>query len=400
MGPDGVLVDPATTAENLREGGLYSVTRPALRDDKARRARDAAHTVATLPWALTAFGLAATLVALAASDSTIRWVAAGIVALAAVITSLAWAVQTRADTNFLSLAAPMTLGALAGALLVPPGTANYALFATAMAAAAVAALASLIAVATRLPRVRAGAATVSVIAVLVTALGLASPALRWDVGQLTIVLAAASVLGLRALPSLLVNVDEGYHIDYGEFMVLRWTVRGRVPEYIPQVESERVRQIVRNAEARLRVSTLLLSLFVAIGIPAAFVPLAEGNLLERIAATVFLTFAVLGVMLTSRRTVAPELRNPPRVAVLIGLTLGSLAVGLGGLGALTAIAAAGLIVVAAIAAVLSVSLARGTRSLGWSRTGDIVDSIAIALVLPAGVLAAGTLDLLRGVLAG
>jgi hypothetical protein len=51
-----------------------------------------------------------------------------------------------------------------------------------------------------------------------------------------------------------------------------------------------------------------------------------------------------------------------------------------------------------VAAAIAVPLAGGSRSLSWSRTGDIVESIAIALVVPASLLAAGTFDTLRGVI--
>lgn len=400
LGPDGTVIDPATTAAVLREGGLYSVTHSAHVADRARSRADQAGSVRTLPWVLVACALAAALVAVAAGDAASRWVAAGVIALAAVLTTLAWAQQAAKNNNFLTLATPLALGVLAGVLSVPAGVDDAASFAIAMGAAGAATLAALLAVATKHSRIRAGASAVVVIAMLVAALALASPSLRWSPAQLAVVLAAASVLALRALPSLLVNVDEGYFIDYGKFMVLRWTVRGRVPEYIPLVEADRVRQLVSNAEARLRVSTLLLSLLVAIGLPAAAILLAGGDLLVQISAIAFLVLAPLGMVLTSRRTVSSELRNPPRIAVLVGLLLCAVGIGSGLIGLTASVAAGALLFAACVAAVLSVSAARGSRSLGWSRTADIVDSMAVALVLPAGFLAAGTFDLLRGALAG
>lgn len=400
LGPDGAVVDPATTAAVLREGGLYSVTSSAREAEDSRRRLASAGSVQTLPWALVGCALAASLVALAAGDVASRQIAAAVVALAAVLTMLAWSQQAPRATTFLTLSAPLALGVLAGVLCIPVGTHDWASFAIAMGAAGAAALAAILAVATPHSRIRAGASSVVVIAMLVAMLAFVSPSLRWSPAQLAVVLAAASVLALRALPSLLVNVDEGYFIDYGKFMVLRWTVRGRVPEYISVVEADRVRQLVSNAEARLRVSTLLLSVVAAAGIPAAALLLAEGDLLVQIATWAFLVLAPLGMLLTSRRTVSPELRNPPRFAVLVGLALCALAVGTGLVSVTAAVAAAFLLAAACIAAVLSVSAARGSRSLGWSRTADIVDSIAVALVLPAGILAAGTFDLLRGALAG
>jgi hypothetical protein len=213
------------------------------------------------------------------------------------------------------------------------------------------------------------------------------------------VVSGLSALALRALPSLLVKVNEGYHIDYGKFMVLRWTVRGKVPQYLPRVHANEISQLVSNTEARLQTSIVMLSILAGIGIPAAIVPLAGEALIERIASISFVMLLSAGLMLSSRRTVAPELRTPPRIAAAIGLLVFAVLLAWNSGAQWLWIAAASMLILGAVVAIISVSLGRGSRSLGWSRTGDIVDSFAIALVFPAGLVAAGTLELLRGVLA-
>ena len=53
----------------------------------------------------------------------------------------------------------------------------------------------------------------------------------------------------------------------------------------------------------------------------------------------------------------------------------------------------------AIAAAI-VPMGRGARSLVWSRVGDVFEWLAVVLALPAGLLAADTIGVLRGVMGG
>ena len=395
LGPDGSAVDTGTAARDLREGGLYAVAGPPFVGAQSLRESDDRGRVAVVPWAMFGFGSAAALLATVLPG--MRWIAVILIALAAVVATVSGA--ARRGGRYSVLAAALALAGIAATIALLPTVDDEPVLAIAVGAAAVSVLASLIGFVASSPRVRAAATPVVVIAGLFTALALVSPALGWSPAQLVIVSAAAAVVGVRAAPSLLVSVDPGYHIDYGRFMVLRWTVRGRVPEFIERVDRARVDDLVTAAEARLQSTIVMLSCFAAIGIPAALVPLTSGDLAQVIAGAVFVLWASLGLLLTSRRMAARALRTPPRVAVIIGLLAFAL------LAAPHLSVPAGIAVAAsalfggAVAAAAIVPLARGERSLGWSRTGDIVDSIAVALVLPAGVVAAGTLNLLQGVLA-
>lgn len=399
VGPEGTALDPATAAEALREGGLYSVT--SLAQGVARsRASTASDLDArrSLPWVVSACGITAALIALASAQAGSRLIAAVVLALAAVITLLAWALRSTEDTKLSGCAAPLLLAVAAGMLCLPISIENYASYVLATGAAGAALLASLMMVVARAQRVRAAATPIVVISVVVAVLGVLSPIIAWSPAQVALAVSGAAVLTLRALPSVLVKVDEGYHIDYGRFMVLRWTVRGRVPQHVSKVQTDQISKLVHNTEARLQTATVLLSVLAGLGFPAAALPISAENAVERVAALVFVVLLVLGMLMTSRRTVAPELRTPPRVATVIGLIVLAIILALGAQGQWIWLVAAVLAAVGAVIAVLSVSLARGNRSLGWSRMGDALDSLAIALVLPAGLLAAGTLELLRGVL--
>ncbi|MGO3146148.1 MAG: hypothetical protein ACTIJ6_00570 [Leucobacter sp.] len=414
-GPGGAAVDPQTSAIELVEGGVYSVTRGrAAGIDEARESEDGgAHR--RLPWALVACGLTTAVVTVPLEDPMWRWIAAGALIISALISALIAGARTTERSGPLELAPGLLLGGLAGMLCAPrtgSGGADItgltvsnvlvweSMFAIALAFAGTAVIAVILSATARGALVRAGAATVGVICVLVAVAAAAFPLIERGPQQFAIVVSAASVLAIRALPALLVNADDGYFIDYGKFMSLRWTVRGKVPRYIERVQNDQVRDLVTITEFRLRTAILLLSLLAVPGIAAAVLPLTEGNLIERISAGVFLIFSVSALMLVSRRTVAPMLRRPQRLAAFAG-ALGAVFV-LGGTGAVPGIVlliGAGVLLIAGtVIAAGSVSLLRGARSLGWSRTADIVESITVVFVMPAGLVAAGAIEVLRGVL--
>lgn len=395
LGPDGAAVDAATSAAELREGGLYAVAGPLHVSTSDRAEADALRRASAAPWALLGFGAAAAV--LAAVVPEWRWVTVAVLALAAVATAVAAASRRRARGSL--VAAAVGLGGAAAASAVLPAVGASPGLAIAVAAAAISVLAALLGFMAVSPRLQAAATPLVVISATVAVLALLSPALGWSPAQLLIMCAALATVGVRAAPSLLVGVDPGHHIDYGRFMSLRWTVRGRVPEFIESVDRDRVTGVVALAEARLDATVLMLSVVAALGIPAAIVPLTSGDLVQIIAGSAFVAWTVLGLLLTSRRTAARSLRTPPRIAVIAGLVMLVLLSAPHLTLSVSLLVAGGALLAGLVAAAAILPLARGDRSLGWSRTGDIVDSIAVALVLPAGVLAAGTLNLLQGVLA-
>lgn len=402
LDPSGSAVDVSTPAAQLREGWVYSVAGPpaARRRGAHPGSPQVTAQVSPLAWSLVTLGGAAALLAMFDPHGPLRWVAVSTLAVAAMLVSLVWGARTDERTSVTGMAVPLALAGAAGSLAVPGVLTASAPGRIALACVAIAVGGALLAVVARAPHIRAAAGPVVVIMGVIAALALVSPQLRWDAAQLAIVVGAFGVVGVRAAPSLMVSVDEGYHIDYGRFMVLRWTVRGRVPEFRPFVEISEVRRYVANAEARLEATVLLCSTLAAVGTVALALPLTADDLVARIAAGVAAVCMPLGLLLTSRRTAAKALKMPPRAAVAAGLLGFTLLLALR-TDSLTLLIGGGCLLAAGIiAATLVLPLARGHRSLGWSRTGDIVDSIAVAFALPAALLAAGTLVLLRGVLVG
>lgn len=392
--PEGAQIDTALPAAELREGGLYSVV-SAASTSVERDAAFEARRVRTAPWALATFAAVTALVAVLVDAPGWRLTAGLICVAAALVTALVWGRRERASWPLL---ASMVLAAAAGALLVPARVEHLESTRAASAWLAIAVLAGFLMVSARSARLRAAAAALVAVAAAVAAIVWAGRFAGWGLPECAMVLAAAAAVGVRAAPSLLVGVDEGYHIDYGRFMVLRWTVRGRVPEYRAEVAGPEVRERIGLAEARLEITVLVLSLLAALGLPAAALPLTGDGLAEQIAAAVFAVCVPAALMLSSRRTAARRLRLPPRVAVAVGLA------GFVGVLALHAdpallLAVGGILfAVGLVAAAVVVPLTRGGRSLGWSRLADVADSLAVALCLPAALLAAGTLNMLRGAL--
>ena len=400
LGPSGERIELDTRAEALAEGGLYSLAR-AQSDTRSRRRRTGgAAARGAADWALAALGLVTVMLAYSSDDTWLRYAAAVALGAQALLLALAWALRARREVPILTMLVPFGIGGAAMPLAVPTDAPGASSLAVATGAFAAAVLAAFIGVAGASLRARAAAWAAAAVLASLAGIALLSRPAGWDLAQLGLVLAAVSLVAIRALPSFSLVVEDGYHIDYSRFMVLRWTVRGRVPEYISSVESPEAKQIVEAAEARLESALALLSIIAAVGLPAFLVPLADGDLLERIAASLAMPLVALGLLLVSRRTAAPSLRRMPRIAVVVGLVLAAMLAPtvLGGEQSL-GLAGFALLLCGLVTAGVVIPVAAGGRSLAWSRVGDIVEGIAVMLALPSSVLAAGTMDMLRGVLA-
>lgn len=406
LGPGGSPVDPSTSAAELREGGLYAVTRGTARTSTDAREQRFAGGPSLLAWGAVASAAAAAILAFSTAGEAWRWGAVAVIAAAALASALVYGVRSTATSPATALAPSLLLGALAGLLCAPRGTLGVngplwdEMFAYALGFGGAALIAVVIAATARNIAVRAGAGTTAMLLTVAAIFAALCPLVEWGSPEFLIVASAAAVLVIRALPALLVTADDGYYIDYHRFMSLRWTVRGRVPKYIERVEGERVNELVAITEFRLRAAMLVLSAVAAPGIALAVLSLMRGSFVEKIGAGVFVTMAVAGLLLISRRTVSPTLRQPPRVAALVGVLGACLALVIaGGMSDMVIVLLAGACALVGVTIAFgSVALTRGARSLGWSRTGDIVEAIAVVLVLPAGLVAAGVIDVLRGVL--
>lgn len=392
--PAGRPVDLATPAGGLREGGLYSVVAPA----RGRPGHEPGPTgvgPVVLPWVLA--GLALTILGLSLAAGA-RSAVATLLGICSLLALIGWS-QREEGAGYVWV--PLLVGG--GSVFLVLTSPGAQVLAAAAAFAVAATGGAFLALVAAPPSTRAIGAPIAVISGTLAAALLAGSLLGWELPQAALILGAGACVTLRALPHLLIGVDDGHHIDYGRFMVVRWTVRGRVPEFKPAVDAAAVRQRVRVSEARLHAATSYLAGLAAVGMWAAAAHLGGVSRLERLTAGITIAALALGLVLLSRRSAARALKFPPRLAAALGLAGAALitphtgaALGAGAL----LLGAGALLLAAVVAAALAPALAGGARSIAWSRVGDLVEALAIAFVLPAAVVAAGTMDYLRGVLAG
>lgn len=421
LDPLGYEVAPATVAEDLVEGGLYTVVDLSASVARAAPGRRR-HEIADRAdhgsrWVLLTVAALLLLLATVAAGGLVpawaRLAMALVAAVAAAVTAVVWTRDDATPARLLrGVLAPGALAFAAGALLIPAGLDAAVQLSVAAGMLAAAVVTMLIALLTRIRRVRSAAGTVAILLVVFGAV--------WGIALLAhvgIAPSAAVSLGLvplllRALPSALVNLPEGAFIDYEHFMSSRWTVRGSIPEAVTEVRMPSVRGVVDDSSARLAAGTVLLS-----GAAVLFAPFV---VLQRwgedpfvvAGGCVLLVSAVLALLLVPRHTGSRLLRWTPRVAAAlvlivavagfsIGATEGSAVVPWAGdLGAAgMALLATGLLIAAIVAASMTRPVSLGASSLVASRTGDVVEAIAVALALPAALLHADVLTLLRGMMA-
>ena len=409
--PSGRTTPAATRGEDLSEGVLLTlidVTAPAA--PVPPRPREAAALVerGTVWWLLGVVALLLGSLVLVDAGSGIllpdvapRILAGVLLAGAAAASALLWVAHRPVDSPraAVALLGPLMLAFDGGAIIVPPlleGAAHLAVTAGLLAAGIVAGLLSVV---LETPRLRAGVRTATVVL-----LGLAVVSgVTLFAGAGMPVAAAISAglvpLGLRALPSSLLDVPEGHHIDYARFMSNRWTVRGTIPEDPGPIRMPEVRAEVAESSARLLVGATLLAAVPPLAMPLVLPGLAATDLFV-FGGTVGLVAAVaLALVLTPRSIAHPVLRWAPRVAAALVLAETAIAVALAGPPLVLTIAGGALLALALVAGALVVPIARGSSSLAWSRLADAGEWLAVALAPAAGLLAADGLELVRGMMA-
>ena len=330
-----------------------------------------------------------------------RGLASAALGVAAIVSALVWARRHPHDVTLgaLSMLSPLTLAFASGFVMIPLTMAAGLHLAVVCGLAFAAVLAALLTVTIGGLRLRSFSGVTTVILVVLAAIWGITLLSGMGVAAAAVISAGAVPLGLRILPSTLVNVDEGYLIDHEKFMSTRWTVRGAVPHTPTEIRADNVGAVVEDSSARLLAGTVLLS-----GIPVLVVPLAadadwQANPLVLGGAIGLLSSLVIALLLIARHTASPALRWVPRGAAVLVLVEATAAAALT-VGSLTlTVAAAGFLVVGIFAAVLLVPIGRGARSLVWSRLADVLEALAIALSLPSALLAADIVSILRGMMA-
>jgi len=292
--------------------------------------------------------------------------------------------------------APAIVGVGAAALAAPRGEVGGTHLLIVAAALAAAVLFALAAAADRATLSRAAFGVVAVACAGFAAVWGLVLALGWDSRTGAAVVVGAVPLGLRALPGVLFSVPDSWLVDVERYQETRWSVRDRPPAVLDRVDAAQVRAKVRGAVGARVVGTVLLSGVGAVALPFA-VPAGSVSAVVRGGQIGLVVCYAAAMTLLARSAGVRHLHWVPRasavVAVAVGVRLASLT------GSALTLAALGSLLAGLVAVVGVVVLGRGGTSLVLSRTGDVVEAVALALCLPAGLLAGDVVDAVRTLVA-
>jgi hypothetical protein len=407
----GAQTDLDTAGADLQDGSLFSIVdlqlAGAVAAAVAATPSDERDDTGALWWLVGTLAVVISAVALidAATLGTLgnmteRLAAALILAAGSVASAVLWALRGPRNRTGESVAmlAPLALAFAAGVVAIDPAFDSSVHLSVVAGLFAAGVLATLLAGAVEALRLRSAAGIASVVFLSLGSVWGVTLLAGLDAWSAAAISAGAVPLALRYLPSTLVNVPEGHHIDYKHFMTSRWTVRGVVPETPGSVEMSFVRASVDASSARLVTGVVLLSVVAAVFLPLALarpVPTDGFVLGGTIGLVSTLTIALL---LSARHYAMPVLRWVPRAACAVVVLVAAIGATVM-FGQLVILVAAAAMLVAGVAvAYILVPIAKGARSLVWSRTADVFEWLAVALSLPAALLAADILNAVRGMM--
>ncbi|MFV0634856.1 hypothetical protein [Demequina sp.] len=405
LGGDGRAVDLAAPVSHIDDGAILTLVSLAPESATTSRSvpRVTARADASAPWWLLGT-LALLLLAAALTDLALGSTLLGDGARLAVGTlgglgSLAcgtwWATRGASRSREgAAILVPILLAFSATALALPAAYQGAHLAVTAGLLAGAVLCCALAAVASERPA-RAIAVSSAVGLLILGAVWALTLVIGMPASAAAMVCMGLVAPGLRWVPTTILNVPEGYAIEYRHFLGNRWSVRGAVPSDPGEVSMAVVRPYVDEAHARLTVGVVLLSATSVLATPLVVAGVSSPAIFERIGAIVLVVATVLGLVLWSRRTTDTVLRWTPRVAAGITVVLAMVMVTASAEPTARLTLAAVLIIVSAIIAAALAPLSRERSALAWSRIGDVLESMSVVLALPAALLAADTLEFVR-----
>lgn len=411
----GRQVPGDTLTDSLRDGALLTIVSVdgtggaihggAPSSDSSRPTKVRKDIAA--PWwllvTLTTLLMLASLVDLAAGSTLMgqstRLAVAGAIALGAIGTGVSWSRRREPHREPTAVVAPLLL-AFTTAIVATPAIYKGVHLAVTAGLLSAGILGTLLAVTSNHRTGRAIAGAASNWSLTVGAVWAITLVLDWSPSAAAALTLGLVVAGLRSIPTRLLKLPEGYSIEYQHFLGNRWSVRGAVPKDPGPVTMDVIRPYVDEAKARLTVGVIVLSGIAALVTPWVVSGIHSESVFQRIGTIAALITTVLGLLLWSRRTSAPELRWPPRIAAaaMVSATVLSLVMAADATGRVVVAASllgAGLLMLGVL-----VPLSRHRVALGWSRLGDILETLSVVLAPPAAMLAAGTLDFVRAVMSG
>jgi len=406
VGIAGREIDRSTTMRSLDDGSVLVLVDPAA--SFAAATADAKRPVlarrAPAVWSvLAAGGGILALLRLLGGDAlpaSVRVPVAVVALIAALASATAFSLSARSTTSTLVPVVALISLAFGGGVAVvpdvPASSASVAVF-TGLLGGAI--LAGVIGVLGAPETLRAQGRTAAIVVGVLAGVWGLSLLLHLDPTAPAAVTLGLVPVAQRLLQASLVDVAPGTFVDYARFQTTRWTVRQSLPDEVRTIEAADADALVERSTARLTIGVLLLilagaaSAFTALPSFPSDDPVILGG---RIALA---TTVVLALLLGSRKSTVPFLRWVERAGAAVVLAAVLVAL-------LPAISSGLLVVIAGIClavglgcALLTVPIGRGFRSLGWSRTGDVFEALATALSLPAGMLAAGAIEIARAMMA-
>ncbi|AYF97749.1 hypothetical protein [Protaetiibacter intestinalis] len=409
LGPGRVVLDQhgrpvpsGTPVSELLDGTLLAIVDPDAPDDVDLSQRPTGTEAAPIPGAgailpLLAVGaLAAGLGLVTEVDERLRLACAALAGVLAIASGILWVRRAVGDRtrDAVLVFGPLALAWAAGFLLVPRDAEAAAQLATVIALGAVAVVVALMLVSSRGTRLRGALATLLVLVLLTGGVWLLGLFIGLDVAASAALCLGIVPVALRILPTTLLGVEPGYFIEFEHFLTNRWTVRGSIPSSPGSVRIDELRPAVEAASAQLAVGTVALCLLAvvsapfAVGVFDAASPLALGG-------AIGLWCTVVVALLTIPRASGTLIgRWCPRVAAGVVALVAVPVLVQADPTARTIVATVALLV-AVVVAYLLIPIARGSRSLAVSRIADALQGLAVALSLPAALLAADIPELVR-----
>ncbi len=396
----------AAVGRQVADGGALHVVRPAPRPRRhrpvdpellARRPRPQAGLLALAG----AIGAVLLLTAMLGPVPDLPVSASTGVALALALVALAVAAAGRTGRGTApvasvaaTLAAP-TLAAAAGAWTVLPDDAPARRLAVVVALACATTAGGVRTVVTR--RLRDGEdVAVVVLGGLTVAAAAQSATLLLD---LPVQAGAALLVGLaplvlRIAPRLALAIPDEQLVDVSQVARTAESVRAPRPRALGRVSQRLVARTVEGAERRVITATALACVVAVALLPGvvAAAQRADGlAAVPRWGAYTLVACVLLAFVLVPRSSRDTAGRWLPRLAAGALLVETALAVPL----AWRIPVAVGALALCAVVAVVGTALARGWRSVVASRLADMMEGLAVAVALPAAVVASGLVEVLR-----
>jgi hypothetical protein len=305
--------------------------------------------------------------------------------------------KPRERTVLYDMAALSTVSLALGALIVPPSGMpgiRLAIVVAPAIAGAVVALRSGISE-RRQDRSASSAALVATVWLGVALIGLVTIQTTSGLAFAAPILMGAVPPLLLAMPALAIDVPDEQLLDLKHVTRDASGPRQAAPKSPVDVTRPRVRRVVSTARARQDLVVVLLSL-TAMALPVPVLQIVQIGGMRGWAATVVVVAAVVTLLLVPRTARSRLVRVLPRVAAFGMIAQIAWAAVVGGrMEALTVGMVA--VVVALAVAGIAIAVGAGKYNVALARVGDIVQNLAIYLALPAGVVAAGTIQWVRQV---